>query len=285
MAILSFQSRVSYGYVGHGAAEFTLRRIGHDVWPVDTVRLSNHPGYGRCRGDVVAGDQIAELVAGLDAIGALAQCRAVLTGYLGTTGAGAAALAGWAAVQAQSPCSLYCCDPVMGDRGSGLYVAEELVAFFRNRAVGAADLVVPNHFELEVLVERPLRTLTEVLRAAAELRHRGPALICVTSLRLADIGADLGTLLVGPDGAWLVVTPHLDIDAKGAGDFFTALLLAHLLDGLAPPVALEGAVASVYAVVAATLAAGQRELALVAVQDALVAPSHLFSARSLAVPG
>ncbi len=281
MTILSFQSRVSYGCVGHGAAEFTLRRIGLDVCPIDTVRLSNHPGYGRCRGDAIAAGDIAELVAGLEEIGVLARFRAVLSGYLGTAGAGEAALDAVAKVRAASPEAPYCCDPVMGDRGSGLYVPTDLVCFFRDRAVPAADIVVPNYFELEVLAERPLPTLAEAAAAAADLRRRGPRLVCVTSLEVPELEGGLGTLLVDGAGAWLVATPHLGIDAKGAGDVLSALLLAHLLRGLPPAEALERAVASTFAVVEATLAAGVRDLALVGAQDALTSPPRTFPARPL----
>lgn len=281
VTILSFQSRVSYGCVGHGAAEFTLRRIGLDVCPIDTVRLSNHPGYGRCRGGAIAGAEIQELVVGLEEIGVLARCRAVLSGYLGTAAAGEVALAAAAKVRATRPRAPYCCDPVMGDRGSGLYVPDDLVAFFREVAVPAADIAVPNHFELEVLAGRPLPSLADALAAASALRERRPRLVCVTSLTVPELGAGLGTLLVDGGGAWLIATPHLAIDAKGAGDVLSALLLAHLLAELPPAAALERAVASTFAVVEATLAAGKRELALVAAQDALIAPQRLFAADAL----
>ena len=52
MAILSVQSGVSYGYVGNSAAVFTLQRLGHEVWRVDTVQLSNHTGYAGWRGEI-----------------------------------------------------------------------------------------------------------------------------------------------------------------------------------------------------------------------------------------
>lgn len=50
MAILSIQSAVAYGHVGNSAAVFPLQRLGHEVWPIDTVQLSNHTGYGAWRG-------------------------------------------------------------------------------------------------------------------------------------------------------------------------------------------------------------------------------------------
>ena len=35
-----------------------MQRIGVEVWPVDTVQFSNHPGYGEWRGDVFSGEAI-----------------------------------------------------------------------------------------------------------------------------------------------------------------------------------------------------------------------------------
>jgi pyridoxal/pyridoxine/pyridoxamine kinase len=55
----------------------------------------------------------------------------------------------------------------MGDRPSGLYVGTDLVAFFREAALAAADLLVSNHFELEVLAGRALPTLADIAGATA----------------------------------------------------------------------------------------------------------------------
>ena len=172
MAILSFQSRVVYGHVGNSMAEFALRRLGHDVWPIDTVSFSNHPGYGTWRGRITPAAELAALVEGLAALGVLPRCRAVLSGYLGSEENGGTVLDAVEQVRAVRPASLYCCDPVMGDRDSGLYVADSLVRFFRDRALFSADIVAPNHYELEVLAGRPLPGLDDVLAAAQELRAR-----------------------------------------------------------------------------------------------------------------
>ena len=45
-AILSIQSEVAYGHVGNSAAALPLQRLGFEVWPVNTVQLGHHPGYG-----------------------------------------------------------------------------------------------------------------------------------------------------------------------------------------------------------------------------------------------
>ncbi|TBL69764.1 pyridoxal kinase, partial [Klebsiella oxytoca] len=43
--ILSIQSHVVFGHAGNSAAEFPMRRMGVNVWPLNTVQFSNHTQY------------------------------------------------------------------------------------------------------------------------------------------------------------------------------------------------------------------------------------------------
>lgn len=268
MAILSFQSRVVWGHVGNSVAEFALRRSGIDVWPVDTVCLSHHPGHGRPRGKVRAAEELAELVTGLREVGVLANCRAVLSGYLGSVGNGEEVLQAVAALKAQRTDAVYCCDPVMGDRDTGLYVEAPLACFFRDKAVAAADILTPNHFELEALVGMPLPTLAQVLAAADALRTRGPSRIVISSLALDGTSEELGTLLVCDEGAWLATTRRLALRARGAGDLLASQFLVRWLRQDNPAACLSGAVAGTFAVLQET--GDAPELRLVAAQEAMV---------------
>jgi hypothetical protein len=81
--VLSIQSSVVYGRVGNRAAVPVLERLGHDVWPVDTVAFSNHPAHGSFRGRIVPAAEVRDLVEAFAARGVLARCDAVLSGYLG----------------------------------------------------------------------------------------------------------------------------------------------------------------------------------------------------------
>jgi len=281
MAVLSIQSSVAYGHVGNAAAVFCLRRAGVDVWPVDTVAYSNHPGYGAYGGRVRGADEVAEVVDGLNAIGVLSRCRAVLTGYLGDAAA-AAVLRAVATAKTANKDAFFCCDPVMGDREGGRYVTDEVAHAVCDTLVPAADVLVPNHFELETLAGRPLATLADTVAAADQLRASGPGTVVVTSLETeGTTDGEIANLLVTGDGAWMVVTPRLPLRAKGAGDALAALLVAGLINGQPPVAALERAVSSVLAVIEATVTAGDRELRLIAAQDALVAPPRLFPAQAV----
>src|SRR4029078_6210088 len=85
-----------------------------------------------------------------------------------------------AEIKRANPRALYCCDPVIGDAGRGAFVPAEVAEFFRRRAVPAADLVTPNHFELEQIGTRPARTLSEALAAVEKLRKIGPRIVVGT---------------------------------------------------------------------------------------------------------
>jgi pyridoxine kinase len=82
--VLSIQSHVCYGAAGNSAAVFPMRRLGVECWPINTVQYSNHTQYGRWEGLSSPNEQISALAKGIEAIGALGKCNAVLSGYLGS---------------------------------------------------------------------------------------------------------------------------------------------------------------------------------------------------------
>ena len=277
--VLSVQSWVACGTVGNTAALFPLQRLGCETWSLNTVAFSNHTGHERWRGDTVPASDIAALFEGISELGVLARCDAVLSGYLGEAETGPVLLDIVARVKAANPRALYCCDPVMGDVGLGYYVRAGIPEFFRDRALALADIVTPNRFELEWLSGGSVRNLADAREAAAVLRQSGPAIVLATSL---DADADrVAALAAGPDGVWAAETPRLAIEATGCGDAVAALFLAWLLKGKPVPDALATTIAAIYGVIEATMLSGGGELALVAAQDELVAPSRPMSVRRL----
>jgi pyridoxine kinase len=280
VAIVSIQSAVAYGHVGNSAAVFPLQRLGHEVWPVDTVQFSNHTGYGAWRGRAWDAGTIAEVIAGIGERGAWASCEAVLSGYLGEVALGEVVLAAVAAAKAANPAALYCCDPVIGDDHTGVFVKPGLADFFRHRAVPAADILTPNRFELTLLAEREIAGIDDALAAAAALRARGPRLVLVTSL--AGEGGGIAMLAAGNDGAFLVSTPRVPMLADGAGDLTAALFLGHFLKTGDAGAALGETASAVHAVIDATARSGAPELQIVAAQEAIVAPPRRFIARKIA---
>jgi pyridoxine kinase len=283
MRFLSLQSHVAYGYVGNRAATFPLQRLGHEVWAVNTVEFSNHTGYGAWRGRTAPAEQVADIVHGIEALGLLPRCDALLTGYVGDAALGGVVLETAQKVRAANPKALWCCDPVLGDVDTGIYVKPGIDAFFRDQAIPAADLVTPNHFELEHLTGRPVGTMAEALEAARSLL-KGPRLALITSLRRAEMPSDqIEMIAVTPDIAWRVATPLIgfDIMPNGTGDMVAALFTACWLENGDAADALGRVASAIYAVLETTRQMGERELLLVAALDRLIAPPRRFTAEKL----
>jgi pyridoxine kinase len=279
MNILSIQSRVAYGHVGNSSAVFPLQRLGAEVWAVDTVQFSNHPGYGAFTGQVFSGEQVASVIEGIAARGVFARCDAVLSGYMGDPAIGAAITGAVAQVKQANPSALYCCDPVIGDDGPGIYVRPGIDAFLRQSALPLADIATPNRFELEHLTGLPTRTLAETKTAIIELQAMGPRIVLVTSLHTEDTPAGQIDMLAAEAGDFhLLRTPALAQSFNGAGDAIAALFLFHRLDKGHAAQALSCAGSAIHGLLRATEAAGSRELLTVAAQQEFIEPSRMFAA-------
>ena len=286
--ILSIQSWVAYGHVGNAAAMFPLQRLGFEVWAVNTVQFSNHTGYGAWTGMVFPAELVGELLDGIEARGALPACHGVLSGYMGSEGTVDAVVKAVTRVRSVNPAALYCCDPVMGDVGRGVFVRPELPELIAAHALPAADIVTPNQFELELLTGLKVDTLEHALNAAHALREQlnpgGPRIVVVTSLVRSDAPEGvIETLAVTGKGAWLCRTPLLPLDPprNGTGDAIAALFYGQYVKTASVPEALSLAMSSLYAVLNVTHQLGTREIQLVAAQDELVQPSKVFQAEKI----
>ncbi|MFC6616358.1 pyridoxal kinase PdxY [Deinococcus radiophilus] len=290
--ILSIQSWVAYGHVGNAAAMFPLQRLGFEVWAIQTVQFSNHTGYGAWTGQVFPPEDIAALIHGIEARGALPNCDGVLSGYMGSVGTVEAVISAVERVRAANPEALYCCDPVMGDFGRGVFVNPELPPVIAERAIPAADIVVPNHFELELLTDCKISTLNDALEAATALRERlrpgGPRIVVVTSLTREDAPeGTIETLVMADEGTWVCRTPLLPLDPprNGTGDAITALFYGQYLRTGQADQALSLSMSALYALLERTHQAGTREIQLVAAQDELARPSRVFEAQAVMLQG
>jgi pyridoxine kinase len=277
MNILSIQSHVAYGHVGNASAVFPMQRLGVEVWAIHTVQFSNHTGYGAWKGRVFDGPAIEELVEGIAERGVLPRCDGVLSGYMGSADIGTAILAAVARVRAANPDALYCCDPVIGDIGRGVFVRPGIPEFMRDRAVPAADIITPNQFELDWLAGAETRTLADVKAAAASVHGLGPKVVLVTSVHTDETPGDAIDLMAGEGGRfWRVRTPKLSLSVNGAGDAIAALFFVHYARTRSAATALAEAAASVYGLLKRTEDAGSREVLTVAAQDEFVTPSRRF---------
>lgn len=279
LQVLSIQSHVVAGHVGNDAAAFTLQRLGIEVWPIHTVQFSNHTGHGAWTGQAFAASHVRDLVDGLDARGILSRVDAVLSGYVGSAETGEAIAEAVCRVKAQNPSALYCCDPVMGDVGRGVFVKPDVPQFFAATALGIADIITPNVFELGLLTGSDPQTEDALIFAARNLLERGARIAVVTSSR-TEAEDSIATLAVTANAAWAVRTPYLLLDPmpNGMGDCIAALFLGRYLQHRDIALALSQAVSSLFALVRGTDAAMPRDLNLIAMQDQLVNPAQHFAA-------
>ncbi len=273
MNIVSFQSEVVYGHVGNSAARFALQRLGHEVWALPTVLLSNHSGYATVAGVTMSADLLRRLVEGLETNGHMAHCDAVLSGYLGHADQAAVVADAVRKAKAANPKAIYCLDPVFGDAGRA-YAKPGVAEAMARHLLPLADIVTPNAFELSSLASVPIRDAGDAREAA---RRLGRPLVVATSV---PAGEDrIGTLAVAREETWLASTPLLTNPPHGSGDLLAALILAHRLEQRSLQDALARTSASVFCVLSESVKAHSQEMLLIEIQDALVEPPALPELR------
>ncbi len=286
MSILTIQSHVSYGHVGNAAAVFPLQRLGYEVWPVNTVLFSNHAGYPTVKGPVLPAQDVADVIQGIGERGVFSSCEAILSGYLGSVELGEVVLSAVKQVQEANNSALYCCDPVMGDRGKDIYVHPDIPDFIGREVLPKADILIPNHFELETLSGSSLTTISDIISATRKLIEVGPDVVIVTSVETSSDDPDtISMLAVSKDQVFKVQTPKLpfDIQPSGSGDLSAAIYLAHYLKCKKVDQALAQMVASVYSLLHETLAMKSDEIALIKAQDMISEPRFTFDVQELSV--
>lgn len=258
MCILSVQSHVAYGYVGNKAAVYPLQSMGYDVWPVHTVQFSNHTGYGKWTGEIFSAQHVRDVVRGIEELGKVADCKAVLSGYMGSREICEAVGEIARHFKSLHPEILYLCDPVIGN--TTCFVKPEVLDFFKTSL--AADVITPNHYEAETLSGIPIKDVAGLKEAVAFFHARGTKIVAITGMKLPDFAEGLcvavsegGRLHILPTREYTFATP-----VNGTGDLFSALFLGSYLDTKNASHALAYAVHYMDKVLQNTQAAQTREL-------------------------
>ncbi|HLS93911.1 MAG TPA: pyridoxal kinase PdxY [Microbacterium sp.] len=278
MKILSIQSAVAYGHAGNSAAVFPMQRIGVEVLPVYTVNFSNHTGYGSWRGPVMAPQDVADVITGVEERGAFDSLDALLSGYQGSEGIADVIVDAVARVKRANPNALYSCDPVMGNAKSGCFVAPAIPDLLRDRVVPVADIITPNQFELGYLTGTTPDTVEATLASADLARAMGPSTILVTSVERPDRPeGTIEMMAIDDAGAWIVQTPHLPMKANGSGDVTAALFTSHYVRTRDAADALARTASSVFGLLEKTHAAGSSELTLIEAQEHYAHPRLEFT--------
>jgi pyridoxine kinase len=207
-----------------------LQAKGYEVLSLPTITLSNHPGHGAPKGFRTQPEDMAQMLAALEALGALHRLDAVLTGYF----ASPEQVEEVAKLIARARPSFVLVDPVIGDHGR-LYVPEAIAQAIRTHLLPLASCVTPNGFELGWLSDREV---TDEGSAIAAARQLGVAEVLATSIPAAN--GQLATLLVTEDEVHAIATAKRAGVPHGTGDFLSGLYLAARLSVL-PHLALASA--------------------------------------------
>ncbi len=283
--ILSIQSHVVFGCAGNSAVVFPMRRLGMEVWPVNTVQFSNHTQYKQgWKGIVMPSGHIEELVNGISAIDELSGCDALLSGYLGSAIQGNEIIAAVNKLKAVNPDAIYFCDPVMGHPEKGCIVAPEVTDFLKDKALAVADIIAPNLLELETLTDTKITNIDQAIAASEKLVAGGVKMVLVKHLSRAGLSDDMfEMLLTTATGSYHISRPLYDFAAQpvGVGDLISGMMLANLLAGFEPVNAFERTNAIVGAVLEETYRQNSYELQLIAAQELIAAPVIAVTAKKL----
>ncbi|XP_011498686.1 PREDICTED: pyridoxal kinase [Ceratosolen solmsi marchali] len=221
--ILSIQSHVVAGYVGNKSATFPLQLLGFEVDAINSVQLSNHTGYKVIKGQVLNSEDLVDLMDGLIENN-IDHYTHLLTGYVGSASFLRQIAQVVQKLKSKNPKLLYVCDPVMGDNGK-MYVPEELKEIYKNEIIPLADIITPNHFELELLLNRKIHTLSEIKDSLQELHKLGIRTIAVSSTYLD--GKLISIVSSTTDEVIKIEIPQISAIYTGSGDLYAALFLAH----------------------------------------------------------
>ena len=216
MRVLAVSSQVVWGPVGNSAAVPALQAAGHEVLSLPTITLSNHPGHGQPAGFRTSAEDMARMLAALEALGAVDDLDAVMTGYFATAGQ----VEEVAKLLDRIDVPFLLTDPVMGDHGR-LYVAEDVAHAIATLLVPRATCLTPNGFELARLSGMEVTDAASAITAARALKR--PEVLATS---IPAEGGRITTLLVTPDDVQSVTAQKLDGVPNGTGDFLSGLYLA-----------------------------------------------------------
>jgi len=177
------------------------------------------------------------------------------------------------------------CDPVLGDEGK-LYVNKELVAVYREELVPKADFLFPNQTEAEFLTGISVKSEEDAFLAIDKLHALGPKTIIITSSFYGDPKEIiiLGSTKIDQHGQqttqrFRMKVPKFERYFSGTGDLFSALMVAWTSQGLSVTTSCERTVNTLHAIIAATFAAGSKELCLLKCKSEIISPKIVYFAE------
>lgn len=265
---LIISSYVAGSRVGGGIAPYVLGPLRIDPVHIPTTLLGRHPGWGAPGGGAVDAETMQGMLDGVAANGLYGRIDAILTGYFSSPDqieVAARAIDDVRSVRGKGREPFVLVDPVMGDTGKGLFVAEETAAAQAAHLVPRADLVACNHWEFQHLNGKAA-TLEDCAEAAMGSKRNWMVSSIPFKSRLAN-------LLVSGD---LVHAAAVDIvpgpTPNGTGDLLRLAYVGQRLSGADETTSLHRAIGAVEMILQCALAWKAPELPLAACHAILSNP-------------
>ncbi|KAH7825972.1 pyridoxine kinase [Monocercomonoides exilis] len=195
--VLSFQSHVSYGFVGNKCAMpiFFLNKVNADF--INSVNLCAPSNYPSHVGTRLTGEECDLYFKGLKE-NDLLNHRFFITGYIGQPSVLSSIGKYLLNCREEAKQFFYVCDPVMGDNNS-FYVSQDLVEIYKSSILRHADLCLPNIFEFECLSGVPIHGKSDVKRGFQELHAKyNIPIIILKSVKLDKNGKRVGRSYFDP---------------------------------------------------------------------------------------
>ncbi|MED7788679.1 pyridoxal kinase [Francisella sp. 19X1-34] len=273
--VLSIQSHVAYGYAGNKAAVFPMQKLGIDVSPIYTVQLSNHTQYDFFKGSFFNANDIQNVIDGMIANNFLAKQDAILSGYIGDLEVAKVIANTVLELKEENPNSLYCCDPVFGDKyddqeDGHIFASKDHPNIFLEYLLPLADIITPNLFELSILSNTKIKNYDDIPKACEKLiklTKNNKLIIIVTSVSFSS--STTGIAIYNNGSFSHLESPKYKVQPKvsGSGDITAAIFLSYLLKGKSLESTLQSVTECLDGIFRVTHELDTDELALVQAQE------------------
>lgn len=225
--ILAISSQVVVGRVGLSIIEPAFSRMNVNGFALPTLLLSSRPGLGTLVGRATPSDTLEGILAALESDRRFDDLDGVLTGYFSNAEQVVAIARHLKTLRQCRPDIPILVDPVIGDDGKGLYVAEAVAEAIRDHLLPVASVATPNRFELSWLTDRDVSDDVS-LNAAARTLDAGTVYVTSATQTASHIESRCVTI-DDTHSCWSV--RHESVP-NGTGDLFSGLLIAAICRGL-----------------------------------------------------
>ena len=226
---------------------FALHRV-HGTSAITCVTAQNTLGVTRV--DALPADAVtAQIAAVVDDMG----IQALKTGMLFEQ----AIIEAVASAMEQRHLRNVVVDPVMVSRAGAKLLAEDAIAAMRERIVPLADILTPNRYEAQILVDMDIATLDDMKTAATRIHRLGPKAVLVKGGGMYGEAKGTDVWFDGDRLETISTTPIATQNTHGTGCTLSAAIAAHLAQDFPPLDAVHRSKRFVTRAIANALAIGQ----------------------------